>query len=43
MDEAIDSRIDGFGAKAAIHPSHCSVINEAFESTQAEVAWAKEY
>ncbi|WP_447779899.1 HpcH/HpaI aldolase/citrate lyase family protein [Variovorax boronicumulans] len=39
--EATDSRIDGFGAKAAIHPAHCSVINEAFEPTSAEIEWAQ--
>jgi citrate lyase subunit beta/citryl-CoA lyase len=39
--EAGEARIDGFGAKAAIHPAQCEAINAAFLPSDAEVAWAE--
>jgi citrate lyase subunit beta/citryl-CoA lyase len=39
--EADAARRDGFGAKAAIHPSQIAVINEAFTYTRAERDWAQ--
>lgn len=39
--EANAARRDGFGAKAAIHPSQVAVINTAFTYTQAERDWAE--
>lgn len=39
--EADAARRDGFGAKAAIHPSQIAVINKAFTYTQAERDWAQ--
>jgi citrate lyase subunit beta / citryl-CoA lyase len=39
--EADAARRDGFGAKAAIHPSQVAVINKAFTYTQAERNWAQ--
>ncbi|MBO9513244.1 MAG: CoA ester lyase [Variovorax sp.] len=39
--EARRAREDGFGCKAAIHPSQCGVINAAFMPTEAEVGWAR--
>lgn len=39
--EAEDARADGFAAKIAIHPSQCSVINEAFHVTDSEIRWAR--
>jgi citrate lyase subunit beta/citryl-CoA lyase len=39
--ESIEARIDGFGAKAAIYPPHCEIINEAFMPEESEIAWAK--
>jgi citrate lyase subunit beta / citryl-CoA lyase len=38
--EATEARIDGFGAKAAIHPKHCDVINDAFHPSDSEIEWA---
>ncbi|GAC1389694.1 MAG: CoA ester lyase [Variovorax sp.] len=38
--EASDGRIDGFGAKAAIHPAQCDAINAAFQPSEQEQAWA---
>lgn len=38
--EAVQARIDGFGAKAAIHPAQCPVIHEAFTPSPAEQSWA---
>jgi citrate lyase subunit beta/citryl-CoA lyase len=38
--EADAARRDGFGAKAAIHPSQVAIINKAFTYTQAERDWA---
>jgi (S)-citramalyl-CoA lyase len=34
------ARADGFGGMLLIHPSHVSIVNEAFSPTQDEVAWA---
>jgi citrate lyase subunit beta / citryl-CoA lyase len=39
--EADAARRDGFGAKAAIHPSQVAIINKAFTYTQAERDWAQ--
>lgn len=39
--EALDGRIEGFGAKAAIHPAQCDIINAAFRPSQQEIAWAQ--
>jgi citrate lyase subunit beta/citryl-CoA lyase len=39
--ETQEARIDGFGAKAAIYPAHCDIINDVFRPTEAEVVWAK--
>jgi citrate lyase subunit beta/citryl-CoA lyase len=39
--EADAARRDGFGAKAAIHPSQIAIINRAFTYTQAERDWAQ--
>jgi citrate lyase subunit beta / citryl-CoA lyase len=39
--EANAARRDGFGAKAAIHPSQVGIINKAFTYTQAERDWAQ--
>jgi citrate lyase subunit beta/citryl-CoA lyase len=39
--EATDGRIEGFGAKAAIHPAQCDTINAAFRPSEQELAWAK--
>jgi len=39
--EADAARRDGFGAKAAIHPSQIAIINKAFTYTQAERDWAQ--
>jgi citrate lyase subunit beta/citryl-CoA lyase len=30
----------GFGGRAVIHPTHCSVVNTAFTTSAADVAWA---
>jgi citrate lyase subunit beta / citryl-CoA lyase len=39
--ESNDGRIEGFGAKAAIHPAQCDAINAAFRPSADEVAWAE--
>jgi citrate lyase subunit beta / citryl-CoA lyase len=39
--EAGAARRDGFGAKAAIHPSQIGIINQAFSYTDAERDWAR--
>ena len=39
--EARQARIDGFGAKAAIHPAQCAPIHAAFAPTAAELTWAR--
>jgi citrate lyase subunit beta / citryl-CoA lyase len=39
--EADAARRDGFGAKAAIHPSQIAIINKAFSYTDAERDWAQ--
>ncbi|WP_374633559.1 CoA ester lyase [Ferrovibrio sp.] len=39
--EAGAARRDGFGAKAAIHPSQIDIINQAFSYTDAERDWAR--
>ena len=41
QDEATQARIDGFGAKAAIHPGQCAPIHAAFNPTEAERRWAR--
>ena len=38
--EALQARRDGFAAKAAIHPKHVAVVNEAFAPSAAELDWA---
>lgn len=38
--ESLDGRIEGFGAKAAIHPAQCDIINAAFRPSDEELAWA---
>lgn len=40
-NETLEGRIDGFGAKAAIHPDQCAAINAAFLPTPQEQAWAE--
>jgi citrate lyase subunit beta/citryl-CoA lyase len=39
-DECRAARLDGFGAKAAIHPDQVAVINAAFQPSAEERAWA---
>lgn len=39
--EALDGRIEGFGAKAAIHPAQCDTINAAFRPSPDETTWAQ--
>lgn len=39
--ESSDARIEGFGAKAAIHPAQCDAINAAFLPSAQEIAWAQ--
>ena len=39
--ESEEARKLGFGAKAAIYPSHCEVINAAFAPSDEEVDWAR--
>jgi citrate lyase subunit beta/citryl-CoA lyase len=39
--EATQGRIDGFAAKAAIHPAQCDAINAAFVPGAQEIAWAE--
>jgi citrate lyase subunit beta/citryl-CoA lyase len=39
--ETTDGRIEGFGAKAAIHPAQCDAINTAFRPSEQELAWAQ--
>lgn len=39
--EATQARIDGFGAKAAIHPAQCGPIHAAFTPGAEELAWAR--
>jgi citrate lyase subunit beta/citryl-CoA lyase len=39
--ECAEARLDGFTAKAAIHPGQIAVINESFGPTAAERAWAE--
>ncbi|MCY7318992.1 MAG: CoA ester lyase [Ramlibacter sp.] len=38
--ETTQGRIDGFAAKAAIHPAQCDTINAAFHPSEQELAWA---
>lgn len=38
--ECRTARLDGFSAKAAIHPDQVPVINDAFRPTDAEMQWA---
>ena len=40
-NETLEGRIDGFAAKAAIHPDQCDAINAAFLPTPQELAWAE--
>ena len=40
-NETTQGRIDGFAAKAAIHPAQCDAINAAFRPTPEELAWAQ--
>ncbi|WP_308068008.1 CoA ester lyase [Microbacterium sp. MEC084] len=40
--EAEDAAASGFGAKAAIHPSHVAPIREAFAPSDDEIAWARD-
>jgi citrate lyase subunit beta / citryl-CoA lyase len=39
--EASAARVDGFRAKAAIHPDQCAIVNAAFEPSEAERRWAR--
>ncbi|MDB5945045.1 MAG: CoA ester lyase, partial [Ramlibacter sp.] len=39
--ETMEGRIDGFAAKAAIHPAQCDAINAAFRPSPEELAWAE--
>lgn len=39
--ETVEGRMDGFTAKAAIHPAHCDIINTAFLPTEDEISWAR--
>ena len=39
--EATEARIDGFQAKALIHPDHCDIVNEAFRPSEADRLWAR--
>lgn len=39
--EAAQAKRDGFAAKAAAHPSHIDVINQAFMPQEEEVRWAR--
>lgn len=39
--EAEDAAASGFGAKAAIHPSHVDAIREAFAPGEDELRWAR--
>ncbi len=39
--ETTQGRIDGFMAKAAIHPAQCDAINAAFKPGPQELAWAE--
>lgn len=39
--EARAARRDGFSAKAVIHPNHVDPVNEAFQPTETEIAWAR--
>ncbi len=41
LAEAQTARIEGFGAKALIHPAQGAVVNAAFSPSAQEVAWAK--
>src|SRR5436305_8263480 len=40
-EQAIAARHDGFLAKAVIHPKHVDVVNAAFMTTDAELAWSE--
>ena len=40
--EALEGLRSGFGAKAAIHPAQCDVINEAFTPSVKDIDWAKQ-
>jgi citrate lyase subunit beta / citryl-CoA lyase len=35
------ARADGFGGMLLIHPSHVSIVNQAFSPSQDEIAWAQ--
>jgi citrate lyase subunit beta/citryl-CoA lyase len=39
--EALEGLRSGFGAKAAIHPAQCDVINEAFTPSAKDIEWAQ--
>ncbi|HYC46157.1 MAG TPA: CoA ester lyase [Burkholderiales bacterium] len=39
--EALEGLRSGFGAKAAIHPAQCEVINVAFTPSASDVEWAQ--
>jgi len=39
--EALQGLRSGFGAKAAIHPAQCAVINEAFTPSPSDIEWAQ--
>lgn len=39
--ETVQARMDGFQAKAAIHPAQCAAIHEALTPSPAEQAWAR--
>jgi citrate lyase subunit beta / citryl-CoA lyase len=39
--EAVQARRIGFDGKSALHPDHLAIINEAFDVTAEEIAWAE--
>lgn len=41
LAEACEARVDGFGAKALIHPDQCDIVNQAFLPSEAEIRWAQ--
>jgi citrate lyase subunit beta/citryl-CoA lyase len=39
--ESVQARRYGFDGKSALHPEQCAVINEIFDVTAEEIAWAE--
>jgi citrate lyase beta subunit len=40
--EAVQARRLGFDGKSALHPEQCRILNEVFDVTAEEIAWAEQ-